>query len=67
MPKSKTEKLATVAFLVNIRHFRPRAELVGPVSVLSDWVGYHVYLWHGTFPYAGRLKSDLSLFHLQQI
>jgi len=34
--------------LVSVHHLRHRAGLVGPVSVLRDWVGYHVYLRHGT-------------------
>jgi len=46
--KSKTEKLAPVASLISVYHLRPRAGLVGPASVYSDWVGYHVYLRHGT-------------------
>jgi len=31
--KSKTEKLAPVASLVNVHHLRPRAWVVGPESV----------------------------------
>jgi len=31
--KSKTEKLPPVASLVSVNHLRPRARLVGPVSV----------------------------------
>jgi len=40
--------LAPVVSLVSIHHLRPRAGLIGPASVLSDSVGYHVYLQHGT-------------------
>jgi len=46
--KSKTEKLAPVASPVSIYHLRSRTGLVDPVSVSSDWMGYRVYLWHGT-------------------
>jgi len=46
--ESKIEKLAPVAFLVRVHHLRPRSGLVRPMSVKSDWVGYHVYLRHGT-------------------
>jgi len=45
---SKTEILTPVASLVSAYHLRLRERLVGPVSVESDWVGYHVYLRHGT-------------------
>jgi len=46
-----------VASLVSVHHLRPRAGLVVPVSVYSDWVGYR----------AGTLKPGLSLDQLQQI
>jgi len=49
--KSKIEKLAPVASLVSDHHFRPRTRMVGPVSVKSNWVGYHVYLRHGISVY----------------
>jgi len=41
-------KLASVATQVSVHHLRSRTGLFGPVSVSSDWVGYHVYLRHGT-------------------
>jgi len=37
----------------------PRVGLVGPVSVQSDWVGYHVYLRHGT-SVRWHLKTQLE-------
>jgi len=45
----KTKKLApvNVPSLINVHHLIVRAGLVGLVSVLNDWMGYHVYLRHG--------------------
>jgi len=40
--------LAPVVSLVSLHHLRDRAGLVGLVSVLSDWMGYHDFLHHGT-------------------
>jgi len=60
--KSKTEKL------VSVHNLWPRTGLVGPMSVQSDWVGYHVYLrhvtsvcWHAK-PYleSGPVTADLT-------
>jgi len=42
--KSKTEKLTPVASLVSVHHLRAGAGLVS----VSDWMGHHVYLRHGT-------------------
>jgi len=44
---AKIEKLTSVASLVNVHHLTARG-LVSPVLVKCNWVGYHVYLWHGT-------------------
>jgi len=49
--------LAPVASLVSVHHQRPRAGLVFPVSILNDWVGYHVFLRHGS---AGTKKTRLA-------
>jgi len=32
----------------SVHHLRARVVLVSPVSVESDWVGYHIYLQHCT-------------------
>jgi len=63
---SKTEKLTSVASLIGVHHLGTRAGLVDPVSVWGDWVGYHVYLQHGT-SVCWYIKPGLSLDQLQQI
>jgi len=45
--RSNTDKTSVVS-LVSVHHLRTKSELVGPVSVKGDWVGYHVYLRRGT-------------------
>jgi len=49
--KSQGTKMTTSETFCYFRNLvsvqaRSRAGLVGPVSY-SDWVGYHIYLWHG--------------------
>jgi len=64
--KSKTEKLAPIASQVSVHHLRPRTRLVDPVSVYSDWVGYHVFL-SMVLRYACKLNLGLSLNQLHHI
>jgi len=46
--KSKNETFSLVASLVSVHYLRPRTGLVVQVSILNDWVGYHVYLQYAS-------------------
>jgi len=57
---TKAEILTIVASLVSLHHLRNGAVLLSPLSVGSDWVGYHVDLRHGTLvccQFKTRLES----------
>jgi len=48
IPVRIKSKLPPVAFVVGVHHLMDRTGLVDPAQAKKDWVGYHVYLRHGT-------------------